>query len=79
MSNIMEKCLPFFSSFRGVRQGENIPCIICLILKNDLEYFLCDKSKYGCKDQESIHSSTTPDAGYQKVAMVITLRFNMTI
>ena len=23
------------------------------------------KSKYGCKDQESIQSSTTPDPGYQ--------------
>ena len=32
------------------------------------------KSKYGCKDQESIQSSTTPDPGYQWESDKLTVR-----
>ena len=30
-----------------------------------LDFFLTSESMQGCKDQESIQSSTTPDPGYQ--------------
>ena len=32
------------------------------------------KSKYGCKDQESIQSSTTPDSRYQRESDKLTVR-----
>ena len=32
------------------------------------------KSKYGCKDQESIQSSTTPNPGYQWESDKLTAR-----
>ena len=34
----------FFSSFRGVRQGENLSPVLFALFLNDLESFLCDKS-----------------------------------
>ena len=33
-----------FSSFCGVRQGENLPPVLFALLLNDLEHFLCDKN-----------------------------------
>ena len=35
-------------------------------LMQPLENSLIEQSKKGCKDQESIQSSTTPDPGYQR-------------
>ena len=37
----------FFSSFRGVRQGENVLPVLFALFLNDLEAFLCDKSCNG--------------------------------
>ena len=37
----------FFSSFRGVRQGENLSPVLFALFLNDLESFLCDKSCNG--------------------------------
>ena len=37
----------FFSSFRGVRQGENLSPVLFALFLNDLESFLCDKSCSG--------------------------------
>ena len=34
----------FFSSFRGVRQGENLSPLLFALFSNDLETFLSDKS-----------------------------------
>ena len=34
------------------------------------------ESKQGCKDQESIQSSTTPDPGYQWESEKLTVRHN---
>ena len=33
-----------------------------MVILNAVQFY---ESKYGCKDQESIQSSTTPDPGYQ--------------
>ena len=37
----------FFSSFLGVRQGENLSPVLFALFLNDLESFLCDKSCNG--------------------------------
>ena len=47
MSREMEKNSYFFSSFRGVRQGENLSPVLFFLFLNDLESFLCDKSCNG--------------------------------
>ena len=44
MSQIKEKNLLFFSSFRGVKQGENLLSVLFVLFLNDLESFLSNKS-----------------------------------
>ena len=39
-----EQSLSFFSSFRGVRQSENLSPVLFALILNDLEFFLGDKS-----------------------------------
>ena len=42
-----EQSSSFFSSFRGVRQGENVSPVLFALFLNDLESFLCSKSCNG--------------------------------
>ena len=39
--------LSFFSSFRGVRQGENLSPVLFALFLNNLKSFLCNKSCNG--------------------------------
>ena len=48
---------------------------VLMSLGGDCPRFMsCERSKYGCEDQESIQSSTTPDPGYQWESNKLTVR-----